>query len=102
MPKIARDNDTMNTGIFTSATVSSTQSFVSIQGVNIVKQGDPVSTHTYDNPETPPSPDQVHSGATMVASQGFVTIQGVPIIIDGDNATCSLSHTVNASGFVTI
>jgi len=98
MSQIAINGDNLSVSPFSAAIVSSTQAFVKIDGTNIVIQGDPVSTHT----NTTPNPDDVHAGATMTTSQSFVTINNKPIVIDGDNASCDESHTVNATGFITI
>lgn len=95
--KISVNNDSLNVGSFSPANVSSvsSSSHVRINGKPIVVQGGSVSTHSFST--------QTHSGATMVSSgQGFIRINSINIIVDGDAATCSASHTVNATGFVTV
>ena len=90
------DVDSLNTGVFSPASVSSS-SHVTINGNPVSVEGDSVSTHSRT------SPSETHAGATMVSSnQSFVTINGSNVIVDGDAASCDPTHTINASGFVVI
>lgn len=94
---IAVNGDSLNTGEFTAATVSSS-SHVTINGSPVSIEGDSVSTHSKTNPS------ETHANATMVSSkQSFVKINVSDlIIVDGDNASCDTFHTINATGFVVI
>lgn len=80
------------------ASADPTRDFLKIDGKPVLIQGDSVSEHI----NTAPNPDDIHAGATMTTSQSFVTINGIPIVVDGDNASCDDSHTINATGSVTI
>lgn len=94
--KIAVNNDSLNTGVFTPAAVISS-SHVKINGTSVCVETDSVTTHSRT------SPSETHAGAFMESSQqNFVKINGFNIIIDGDAASCSPTHTVNATGFVLI
>lgn len=94
--KIAVNNDSLNTGVFTPANVISS-SHVKINGVSVCIENDDVTTHSRT------FPNQTHAGAFMESShQNFVKINGFNIIVDGDAASCSPTHTVNATGFVLI
>ena len=99
---IAVNNDSLSVSPFSTANATTKfppgEEFVTINGDVVLIQGDDVSTHTNNVPDPP----VVHENATMNTSQSFVTINNIPIVIDGDSATCSSSHTINATGFVTI
>lgn len=98
MPKIAIDGDSLSVSPFSAANATTKfppgEEFVTINNVAVLIQGDDVSEHTNNG--------EVHSNATMTTSQTFVTINNIPVVIDGDAATCSTTHTINATGFVTI
>ena len=101
MPKIAIDGDSLSVSPFSAANATTKfppgEEFVTINNVAVLIQGDDVSEHTNNDGVL-----EVHSNATMTTSQTFVTINNIPVVIDGDNATCSTTHTINATGFVTI
>jgi uncharacterized Zn-binding protein involved in type VI secretion len=93
---ISVHNDALNTGVFTPSTVIS-NSHVKINGKSISIETDDVTTHSRT------LPNQTHAGAFMVSSnQSFVRINSFNIIVDGDSASCDVTHTVNATGFVLI
>ena len=84
MPGVTRHGDTAG------GAISSSQSTVKANSINIIVHGDSVASHG----------DSPHNAATMIAGSNNVFIGGIVVVNTGDAATCG--HTSNGSSDVNV
>ena len=84
MPGVTRNGDTAG------GSISSSQSTVKANGINVIVHGDSVASHG----------DSPHNTATMIAGSNSVFIGGIAVVNAGDSATCG--HTSNGSSSVNV
>ena len=84
MPGVTRNGDTAG------GSISSSQSTVKANGVNVIVHGDSVASHG----------DSPHNAATMIAGSNSVFIGGIAVVNAGASATCG--HTSNGSSSVNV
>lgn len=84
MPGVTRHGDTAG------GAISSSQSTVKANSINIIVHGDSVASHG----------DSPHNAATMIAGSNNVFIGGIAVVNTGDAATCG--HTSNGSSSVNV
>ena len=125
MPTLGLNGDIVNTSPFTTAAcstftgapyvppvISSSQSFVTANGSNILITSNVVAAHnsfgflcavsgSHTTPTGTPPPPAPQPPISFNEGQTFVTINGVPIAMNGDSANCStetVSHTLSGTG----
>tara|TARA_Y100001937_G_scaffold106580_1_gene148355 strand:- start:574 stop:834 length:261 start_codon:yes stop_codon:yes gene_type:complete len=84
MPGVTRNGDVAG------GAISSSQSTVKANSINIIVHGDSVASHG----------DSPHNAATMIAGSNNVFIGGIAVVNTGDAATCG--HTSNGSSDVNV
>ena len=84
MPGVTRNGDTAG------GTISSSQSSVKANGINIATDGNKIASHG----------DAPHDAASITAGSRKVFIGGIAVVNSGDTATCG--HTSNGSSNVII
>ena len=84
MPGVTRNGDVAG------GAISSSQSTVKANSINIIVHGDSVASHG----------DSPHNAATMIAGSNNVFIGGIAVVNTGDAATCG--HTSNGSSSVNV